>query len=75
LYGFFLYHIIPYSVGSILFIILCMVIVAQLVEALRYKQEGRGFDSRWYHWINYLNRYEKTSSVRINVYEVFKRHQ
>jgi hypothetical protein len=24
-------------------------LVAQLVEALRYKPEGRGFDSR-YHW-------------------------
>ena len=24
--------------------------MAQLVEALRYKSEGRGFDSRWYHW-------------------------
>ena len=24
--------------------------VAQLVEALRYKQEGRGFDSRRCHW-------------------------
>ena len=23
--------------------------VAQLVEALRYKSEGRGFDSRWGH--------------------------
>jgi hypothetical protein len=23
--------------------------VAQLVEALRYKLEGRGFDSRWCH--------------------------
>jgi hypothetical protein len=22
----------------------------QLVEALHYKPEGRGFDSRWYHW-------------------------
>jgi len=22
----------------------------QLVEALRYKPEGRGFDSRWNHW-------------------------
>ena len=22
----------------------------QLVEALRYKPEGRGFDSRWCHW-------------------------
>ena len=25
--------------------------VAQLVETLRYKPEGRGFDSRWCHWI------------------------
>jgi len=24
--------------------------VAQLVEALRYKPEVRGFDSRWCHW-------------------------
>ena len=24
--------------------------VAQLVEALRCKSEGRGFDSRWCHW-------------------------
>ena len=24
--------------------------VAQLVEAVHYKPEGRGFDSRWYHW-------------------------
>jgi hypothetical protein len=24
--------------------------VAQLVEALRYKPEGRGFDSRWCLW-------------------------
>ena len=24
--------------------------VAQLVEALRYKLEGRGFDSQWCHW-------------------------
>ena len=24
--------------------------MAQLVEALRYKSEGRGFDSRWCHW-------------------------
>jgi len=26
-------------------------LVAQLVEALDYKPEGRGFDSRWCHWI------------------------
>jgi hypothetical protein len=25
-------------------------LVAQLVEALRYKPEGRGFDPRWCHW-------------------------
>jgi hypothetical protein len=24
--------------------------MTQLVEALRYKPEGRGFDSRWCHW-------------------------
>ena len=24
--------------------------VAQLVEALRYKPEGSGFDSQWCHW-------------------------
>jgi hypothetical protein len=24
--------------------------LAQSVEALRYKPEGRGFDSRWCHW-------------------------
>jgi len=28
----------------------CTLLVAQLVEALRYKPEGRGFDSRWCHW-------------------------
>jgi hypothetical protein len=26
--------------------------VAQLVEALRYNSEGRGFDSQWCHWHN-----------------------
>jgi len=25
-------------------------LVAQLVEALRYSSEGRGFGSRWCHW-------------------------
>jgi hypothetical protein len=25
-------------------------LVAQLVEALRYKSEGRAFDSRWCYW-------------------------
>jgi len=28
-------------------------LVAQLVEALRYNPEGRGFDSPWCHW-NFL---------------------
>jgi len=28
-----------------------------------------------YQYINYFNRYEKASSIRMNVYEVFKRHQ
>ena len=28
--------------------------VVQLVEALRYKPEGRGFDSRWCHWNYYV---------------------
>jgi len=30
--------------------------VVQLLEALRYKPEGRGFDSRWCHW-NFLLTY------------------
>ena len=44
------------SCPSILCIIIIIIIiimrhaVAQLVEALRYKSEGRGFDSRWCHW-------------------------
>jgi len=29
--------------------------VAQLVEALRYKPEGRGFDSRWCYWIFFID--------------------
>jgi hypothetical protein len=40
---------------QVMFIKLCLNqllhAVAQLVEALRYKPEGRGFDSRWFHWI------------------------
>jgi multisubunit Na+/H+ antiporter MnhE subunit len=28
--------------------------VSQLVEALRYKPEGRGFDSRWCQWIFFI---------------------
>jgi hypothetical protein len=33
--------------------------VAQLVEALRYKPRGRGFDSLWYYW-----NFSLTSSFR-----------
>ena len=29
--------------------------VVQLVEALRYKPEGRGFDSRWCQWIFFID--------------------
>ena len=35
--------------------------VAQLVEALRYKPEDRGFESRWCHW----NFYSQNPSGRI----------
>ena len=47
--------------GIIIIIIIIIIIshishrghaVAHLVEALRYKSEGRGFDSRWCHWHN-----------------------
>jgi hypothetical protein len=37
-----LYHILTQSDG--------WHAVAQLVEALRYKPEALGFDSRWFHW-------------------------
>jgi len=32
---------VPHALGHV---------VAQLVESLRYKPKGRGFDSRWCHW-------------------------
>jgi hypothetical protein len=35
------YFVLPKSMGYA---------VMQLVEALRYKPEGRGFVSRWCHW-------------------------
>ena len=35
----------------------CAHTVAQLVEALLYKPEGRGFDSRWCHWDFSLTRF------------------
>ena len=39
--------------GDFLDVILMQHTVTQLVEVLRYKPEGRGFDSRWCHW-NFL---------------------
>jgi hypothetical protein len=32
------------------FICRVTLLVAQLVDELRYKPEGRGFDSQWCHW-------------------------
>jgi hypothetical protein len=34
----------------------------QLVEALRYKPEGHGFDSRWCHW-NWHNPFSRTMAL------------
>jgi hypothetical protein len=42
-------HVLLWVFGISLFIYLGAT-VAQLVEALHYKPEGRGFDSRWCHW-------------------------
>jgi hypothetical protein len=50
--------LMPYGLGKpqmhtnvwLIEITVFTVAVAQLVEALRYKPEGRGFDSRWCHW-------------------------
>jgi hypothetical protein len=39
--------------------------VAQLIEALRYKPEGRGFDSQWCHWIFLLYINEKILLVAL----------
>ena len=41
------------SMLLLLLLLLLGYAVAQLVEALRFKSEGRGFDSRWCHW-NFL---------------------
>jgi len=44
---------IPFLLHSCIYLTQCELTmghaVAQLVEALRYKSEGRGFDSRWCH--------------------------
>jgi hypothetical protein len=38
-------------------------LVAQLVEALRYKSEVRGFDSRWCHWIFFIDNLSDRSLI------------
>jgi hypothetical protein len=40
-------HIVTFLVNSMYYCFLVGHAVAQLVEALRYKSEGRRFDSRW----------------------------
>jgi hypothetical protein len=41
----------PYIIGVLyLCLLMCGGAAAQLVEALRYKPEGHGFDSRWRNW-------------------------
>ena len=37
-------------VGICAFNVLYVLVVTQMVEAMGYKPEGRGFDSRWCHW-------------------------
>ena len=45
-------HKIIYQIHQVLYwsIYLRGQAAAQLIEALRYKSEGRGFDSRWCDW-------------------------
>jgi hypothetical protein len=31
-------------------------LVVQLVESMRYRAEGRGFDSRWCHWNFFIDK-------------------
>jgi hypothetical protein len=47
--------VLPFSLNCLLSVLMLYAeikgyAVAQLVEALRYKPEGRRFDSRWSHW-------------------------
>jgi len=47
------FHIVDLCIRMNLYFIYIIILghaVEQLVEALRYKSEGRGFDSRWCHW-------------------------
>ena len=52
--------------------------MVQLVEALRYELEGRGFDSRWCHWNFSLTQFYRPhygpvidSSSDINEYQEY----
>ena len=48
--------------------------VAHLVEALRYKAEGREFDTRWCHWNNSSGRtmaLESTQPLNRNEYQEY----
>jgi hypothetical protein len=40
-----------------------------VVESLRYKLEGRGFDSRWCHWIFFI--YGIDSASNRNEYQEY----
>jgi hypothetical protein len=51
-------------------------VVVQLVEALRYKREGRGFDSWWCHWNFSLTQFQKVAgSIPDGVIGIFHWHQ
>jgi hypothetical protein len=43
-------HIMRYGISVLLYTVRGTLLVAGLVDALRYKSKVRGFDSRWFHW-------------------------
>ena len=43
-------HAILRNVNEFVAVLWTITALAQLVAALRFKSEGRGFDSRWCHW-------------------------
>jgi len=51
----YMLFVIQVPITQQLFFLRGTLLVAQLVEALRYKPEGSGFDSRWYHWIFFID--------------------
>ena len=61
------------GVKSVLWLIWCLTeeysgyAVTQLLDALRYKLEGRGFDSRWCHWnFHWRNPSDRTMALGLN---------